>query len=208
MPPETPIYIIDDEPEMCRSLSLLLATGGIPARTFGSGDMFLDLLDHLPSGVVICDVTMPGTSGIELTREMVRRGRSDPIIIIAGHADVPLAVDAMKAGALDFLEKPFSADTVMQAVSAAKLFAQGHGLSAAATSLSKRERQVFELIMAGTTSKEAARVLGISPRTVETYRGQLMFKTKSSSTAQLIRIGLEAGIAPASLPPQLFLNQR
>jgi two-component system response regulator FixJ len=208
MPPDTPIYIIDDEPEMCRSLSLLLATGGIPARTFGSGDMFLDLLDHLPSGVVICDVTMPGTSGIELTREMVRRGRSDPIIIIAGHADVPLAVDAMKAGALDFLEKPFSADTVMQAVSAAKLFAQGHGLSAAATSLSKRERQVFELIMAGTTSKEAARVLGISPRTVETYRGQLMSKTKSSSTAQLIRIGLEAGIAPASLPPQLFLTQR
>lgn len=192
MPPE-PVYIIDDEPEMCRSLSLLLSTGGVPAQSFGSADLFLDMVQHLLAGVIICDVAMPGTTGVELVRELPRRNRRDPVIVIAGHADVALAVEAMKAGAFDFVEKPFPSTTILGAVSAARQVAaeqtQGPDLL---TRLSRRERQVLDLIVAGLTSKEAARRLDISPRTVETYRAKLMEKTGAACTAQLIRLGLEA----------------
>ncbi len=123
MPHDASVYIIDDEPEMCRSLALLLSTGGVPARTFGSADLFLDMIDALPVGIIICDVLMPGTSGIELVRRLPQMGRSDPVVVIAGHADVPLAVEAMKAGALDFIEKPFEACTIMNAIENARRLA-------------------------------------------------------------------------------------
>lgn len=199
--PDCPVYIIDDEPEMCRSLALLLATGGMPARSFGSADLFLDTLDHLATGVIVCDVLMPGTSGIELFEHLHRRDRHDPVIVIAGHADIPLAVEAMRAGAVDFLEKPFESDVILDAVTSARRRSDNdetkNGLS---HRLSRRERQVLELVIAGATSKEAARQLGISPRTVETYRTKLIEKTGARSTAQLVRLGLEAGLASAGLP--------
>lgn len=116
MPPDPPVYIIDDEPEMCRSLALLLSTGGVPAQSFGSADLFIDMLDYLPAGVVVCDVRMPGTSGIELVRLLATRDRMDPVVIISGHADIALAVEAMKAGAADFIEKPFEAAAMMATV--------------------------------------------------------------------------------------------
>jgi len=201
MADEKQVYIVDDEPEMCRSLALLLATGGVPARSFPCADMFLDTLDHLGPGVIVCDVIMPGTSGIELVRALPERGRDDPVIIIAGHADIALAVEAMKAGAYDFLEKPFEAHAILDAVKAAR----DHSCHQCEPmrlieQLSPRERQVLELVMAGLTSKEAARRLSISPRTVETYRAKLMEKTQANSTAQLIRLGIEAGLrGPASV---------
>lgn len=198
MPHDIPVYIIDDEPEMCRSLSLLLATGGVPARSFGCGDLFLDMLDHLVPGIVICDVIMPGTSGIELTRELVARGRADPVIIIAGHADIPLAVEAIRAGAIDFIEKPFEAKTILDSIAAAQLWAFNQQKPSQMPKLSQRERQVLELVMSGATNKETARLLGISPRTVETYRAKLFEKTGATSTAQLIRLGLEAGLTGSS----------
>lgn len=198
MAAERPVYIIDDEPEMCRSLALLLATGGVPAQTFGCADLFLDMIDHLPTGVVICDVRMPGTSGIELLRKLAERGRSDPVIVIAGHADVALAVEAMRAGALDFLEKPFDTATIMAAVASGWRHVDDSARPASRLdTLSRRERQVLDLIVAGQTSKEAARHLSISPRTVETYRTKLLEKTGATSTAQLIRLGIEAGMHPA-----------
>jgi two-component system response regulator FixJ len=199
--PELPIYIIDDEPEMCRSLSLLLATGGLPARSFGSADLFLDTLEYLEEGVIICDVLMPGTSGIELIGMLRERERRDAVIVIAGHADIPLAVEAMRAGATDFLEKPFEADVIMDAVASARrrvVTTEQHGHLT--DRLSSRERQVLELVVAGATSKEAARQLGISPRTVETYRHKLTEKTGARTTAELVRLGLEAGLASGSLP--------
>lgn len=198
---DRPVYIIDDEPEMCRSLALLLATGGMPARSFGSADLFLDTLDHLAPGVIVCDVLMPGTSGIELIHLLRRRDRNDPVIVIAGHADIPLAVEAMRAGAVDFLEKPFEADVIMDAVTSARRQSDiAETKSGLSHRLSHRERQVLELVIAGATSKEAARQLGISPRTVETYRTKLIEKTGARSTAQLVRLGLEAGLVSAGLP--------
>jgi len=198
--PDREIYIIDDEPEMCRSLSLLLATGGVPARSFGCGEIFLDMLDHLPPGILVCDVMMPGLSGIELTRALAERGRSDPVIIIAGHADIPLAVEAMRAGAMDFIEKPFAASTILSAIDAARSWSREHENHNLDAVLSRRERQVLELIMTGATSKETGRQLGISPRTVETYRNKLLEKTGARGTAQLIRLGLEAGFGHGSVP--------
>jgi two-component system response regulator FixJ len=194
MPHDVPVYIVDDEPEMCRSLSLLLAIGGVPARSFGCGDLFLDMLDHLSPGILICDVMMPGTSGIELTRTLGERGRADPVIIIAGHADIPLAVEAIRAGAIDFIEKPFEAKTILDAVEAARKWSLEQEKPSQLPKLSQRERQVLEFVMAGATNKETARLLGISPRTVETYRAKLFEKTGATSTAQLIRLGLEAGL--------------
>jgi two-component system response regulator FixJ len=198
---DQPVYIIDDEPEMCRSLSLLLATGDIPARSFGSADLFLDMLDYLAPGVIVCDVLMPGTSGIELIGILRRRDRFDPVIVIAGHADIPLAVEAMRAGAVDFLEKPFEPDVIMDAVTSARRQSDTTDRkSDLPHRLSRRERQVLELVIAGATSKEAARQLGISPRTVETYRTKLIEKTGARSTAQLVRLGLEAGLVSTEIP--------
>ena len=189
---ERPIYIIDDEPELCRSLSLLLSTDGVPARSFGCGELFLDTLDHLPPGILVCDVMMPGVSGIELTRTMAKRGRTDPVIMIAGHADIPLAVEAMRAGAIDFIEKPFEASKILSAIATARCWSTVHQTDFLAEKLSHRERQVLEFVVSGSTSKEIARELGISPRTVETYRNKLLEKTGASGTAQLIRFGLQA----------------
>jgi two-component system response regulator FixJ len=164
MLPERPVYIIDDEPEMCRSLSLLLSTDGVPARSFGCGELFLDALDQLPPGILICDVMMPGISGIEVTRTVV-----------------------------DFIEKPFEASTILSAIASARCWPPLHQTDVLAEELPFRERQVLELVVSGLTSKEIARELDISPRTVETYRTKLLKKTGASSTAQLIRIGLQAG---------------
>ncbi len=202
MPHDFPVYIIDDEPEMCRSLSLLLATGGVPARSFGSADLFLDMIEALPVGIIICDVLMPGTTGIEFVRRLPDLGRDDPVIVIAGHADVPLAVKAMKVGAFDFLEKPFDGPAITSAIKKAKQFADERSAPAQnIETLSPREREVLTLITMGATSKEAARQLGISPRTIETYRTNLMEKTGATNLAQLIRLGLEANRSiPASVP--------
>ncbi|WP_145118941.1 response regulator transcription factor [Sphingomonas panaciterrae] len=192
---ELPVYIIDDEPEVCRSLALLMAAGGIPARSFGNADLFLDLVHHLAPGIVICDVVMPGTSGIELLQSMRSNGRQDPVILIAGHADIPIVVAAMQAGATNFLEKPFDPDVIIDAVALARQSLNRASVNdSLADRLSPRERQVLELVIGGATSKEAARHLGISPRTVETYRTKLLEKTGARSTAHLVKIGLEAGL--------------
>ena len=191
MPPELPIYIIDDEPEMCRSLALLLAAEGLDAQCFDSADIFLKRQELLPVGIIVCDVVMPGTSGVELIRNMESLARVDPVIVIAGHADVALAVETMKAGALDFVEKPFDAATILAAIAAAREVLKSRNLPTPnGVHLSHRERQVLDLVVAGLTSKEAARELGISPRTVETYRVNLLKKAGSACTAELIRFGL------------------
>lgn len=200
MPPEKLIYIIDDEPEMCRSLALLLAVEGLDAQCFDSADQFLECQERLPLGIIVCDVMMPGTSGVELIRAVKGLSRADPIIVIAGHADVALAVEAMKAGAFDFVEKPFQAAKILTIIAAAE--EEISALDRATTNgvhLSRREQQVLDLVIAGLTSKEAARKLGISPRTVETYRVNLMKKTGASCTAELIRFGLTA-LSPVNLP--------
>lgn len=187
---EPPIHIIDDEPDMCRSLGVLLLTRGYPSTSHPSADSFLMGMGDAPVGIIICDVRMPGLSGIEFVRRMRGAGRRDAIIIITGHADVPLAVEAMKAGAIEFIEKPFDAVTMISAIAAARdgLIGElqaGSGLE----HLTRRERQVLELVSSGMTSKQAARTLSISHRTVETYRNKLLEKTGASNTAELVRIG-------------------
>ncbi|MCK8458438.1 response regulator transcription factor [Sphingomonas faeni] len=192
---DRPIYVIDDEPEMCRSLALLLSTDGSPARSFSSADVFLDMLDRLSAGIIISDVMMPGTDGIELLACLAARERDDPVIIIAGHADVPLAVKALQAGALDLLEKPFEAKALFAAIAAARR--RTTDLDAARATLiglSRREREVLSFIIDGATTKEIALKLTISPRTVETYRAHLMEKTGADSIPMLVRLGMHAGL--------------
>jgi len=180
--PDREIYIIDDEPEMCRSLSLLLATGGVPARSFGCGEIFLDMLDHLPPGILVCDVMMPGLSGIELTRALAERGRSDPVIIIAGHADIPLAVEAMRAGAMDFIEKPFAASTILSAIDAARSWSREHENHNLDAVLSRRERQVLELMATGASNQGIADDLVVTLRAAEKYVSGIFTKLGIPST--------------------------
>ena len=189
------VYVIDDEPEVGRSLLLLLATADVVAQSFSSGDEFLAAESALPPGIIVSDMMMPGVNGMELLKSLKARGRIDPVIIIAGHADVPMAVKALQAGAIDLIEKPFEPETILAAIAAARRRTDElDGAQSALSGLSRRERQVLELIIAGLTNKEAALALSISPRTVETYRANLMAKTGADSISMLVRIGVSAGL--------------
>ena len=192
---QPPVYIIDDEPEVCRSLMMLFNGVGMDARTFNSAESFLGALDRLPLGVVVSDVRMPGLDGISLIAALGDRGRDDPVIVISGHADVPVAVQALKAGAIDFIEKPFEAETIIGSVSAASATPKAKTQQMLA-SLTGREMDVFTFLMDGASNKHIALELGISPRTVEVYRANLMEKLHATSLSRLVRLGVEAGITP------------
>lgn len=192
---ETIVYVIDDEPDMCRSIELLLAIEGIASRSFPNAAAFIDHLPHLPTGIVLSDSAMEGMSGLDLLRTLPSLDRTDPVILVTGRGDVPLVVAAFKAGAIDFIEKPFEATRLLDAVKCARDTAlkQSSSEQCLAT-LSRRERQVLKHVVAGMTAKQTAIALDISPRTVETYRQHLMEKTGAASLPQLIRFGLEVQI--------------
>ena len=189
------VYIIDDEPEMCRSLEMLLALDGAQSQSFNSAEAFIAVLPRLSPGIIISDIAMPSLTGLELLAMLPALNRTDPVIMMTGHGDIALAVTAIKRGAADFIEKPFEASRMLDAVKDSRnkiLHAseQQHCLA----SLSPRERQVLQLIVRGMTAKQTAIELAISPRTVETYRQHLMTKTGTSSLSQLVRFGVHAGI--------------
>lgn len=198
MQPERPIYIIDDDDEVCRSLTRLLQTmKGLAPRTWPSSDAFLVDLDLLAPGTVITDICMPGTDGLMLIAAMRARARPDPIVVVTGHADVPLAVQALKAGAADFLEKPFETDNllaVIEHLNQQQVASHPRALHPQMSALSKREFEVFECLVEGATNKQIAYRLAISPRTVEIYRANLMAKMQANSLSHLVRMGLEAGL--------------
>ncbi|HEX2726983.1 MAG TPA: response regulator FixJ [Beijerinckiaceae bacterium] len=197
------VHVVDDDVDVRHSLSFLLATAGLPVRLHESASAFLSAVKEPPSGCILTDVRMPGIDGIELLRRLRARGFSVPVIVMTGHADVPLAVEAMKQGAADFIEKPFDDDLLVAAIRsalaahgrAAEQAQQAAAVQARFASLSERERQVLAALVAGKPNKVIAHDLGISPRTVEIYRANVMSKMEAGSLSELVRMALQIGDA-------------
>jgi two-component system response regulator FixJ len=201
MPAEAVVHVIDDDEAVRESLSFLLETADYAVHAYDSAGAFLSKLDQAEPGCIITDVRMPGMTGIELVRALNERGCAMPVIVITGHGDVPLAVEAMREGVVDFIEKPFADDTILGSLDNA--FERSRDQSARAgerteilkrlASLSTRERQVLDGLVAGQANKVVAIELGISPRTVEVYRANLMSKMRAASLSELVRMALVAG---------------
>lgn len=196
------IYVIDDDEAMRDSLNFLLDSSGYSVTLFDDAQRFMEALPGLAFGCVVSDVRMPGIDGIELLKRMKAQHSPFPILIMTGHGDVPLAVEAMKLGAVDFLEKPFEDDrlvamietAIRQAEPAAKSEAIAQDVAARVASLSPRERQVMEGLVAGLSNKLIARDYDISPRTIEVYRANVMTKMQAGSLSELVRLAMRAGM--------------
>ena len=198
------VYIVDDDEAVRDSLDLLLSAAGFETMTFDSAETFLASPPRAATGCLLSDIRMPGMSGLELMEALHVRGAACPVVLITGHGDVPMAVEAMKRGAHDFIEKPFDDERLVSAVSSA--LARGGGPREPAkvdpeaaerlATLSRRERQVMEGLVSGRSNKEIARDYGISPRTVEVYRANVMGKMRAASLAELVQSALRAGVAP------------
>jgi two-component system response regulator FixJ len=209
MQPDSIIYVIDDDEGVRESLEFLLKTAGITVRGFDSAKAFLEIMPEVKSGCVITDVRMPEITGIDLLRKMNEAKRDLPVIVITGHGDIALAVEAMKIGAVDFLEKPFDEDHLLAAVRAAldkdadatKRQTELGGIYDKLAALSNRERQVLEGLVAGHANKIIAFDLGISPRTVEIYRANVMTKMAANSLSDLVRMAMMAGVLENSGKP-------
>ena len=192
------VHIVDDDEAVRQSLAFLLSTAGVPVRVYDSATSFLDGLASLQSGCLITDVRMPDMTGIELLQRLKSKAIELPVIVITGHGDIPLAVEAMKSGAIDFIEKPFAEEAILSAVRAAELRVKTRGrrseeetaVAARLASLSEREQQVLDGLVAGNANKTIAYELGISPRTVEVYRANVMTKMKAKTLSELIRLAL------------------
>ncbi len=196
------VHVIDDDEAVRESLTFLLKTAGHAVRTYENATAFLHDDPKAKSGCIVTDVRMPDISGIDLLHRLNELHVGLPVIVITGHGDVPLAVEAMKAGALDFLEKPFDDDALLTSVNAAlrhqgadaKREADRAEIMEKLASLSNRERQVLEGLVAGHPNKTIAFDHGISPRTVEIYRANLMSKMQAGSLSELVRMALVGGI--------------
>ena len=199
--PEPVIHVIDDDEAVRTSLSFVLEMADLPARTYGSAAEFLAIADGLTSGCVVTDVRMPEMSGLELVRGMKANGVNLPVVMVTGHGDVPLAVEAMRAGVVDFIEKPFDDEVLLKSVRLAldsqaksdRGDAERQRFERMLQTLSPRERDVLRGVVAGKMNKVIAYELGISPRTVEVYRANVMNKTQANGLSELVRIALRAG---------------
>lgn len=190
------VYVIDDDEGARHSLEFLLDVAEIRVRSFVSADAFLQSSPPLTGACVVTDVRMPGTSGVELTAKLKQRDAAVPVIVITGHADVPLAIQAMKAGAADFIEKPFDDETILSSIRKSlaektgddQLQAERNEAIERIELLSAREREVVDGLVAGKANKVIAFDLEISPRTVEVYRANAMMKMQAKSLSDLVRM--------------------
>lgn len=195
------IFVVDDDPDVRDSLAALLEAEGYPAETFGSAGDFLAGGAAGRPGCLIADIRMPDMDGLELQEELGRRRVVLPVIVVTGHGDVPLAVRAMKAGAVDFLEKPYDQTLLLQAIrraldeanEASDRASAGQAMAKRLEDLTDRERQVLDLLAAGKPNKVIAYELDISPRTVEIHRARVMEKMHARSLAELVRMVVTAG---------------
>lgn len=202
MSSEPVVHLIDDDAALRDSLSFLLASAGVEVKAHASATDFLDALPGLAVSLVVSDVRMPEMNGVELLRRLKASHPALPVILLTGHGDVPLAVEAIKAGAADFFEKPFDDAVLLAAIRRAledgtrlrKRDAEREQARERLALISGRERQVLEGLVAGKANKVIAHDLDISPRTVEVYRANLMTKMQAASLSELVRMAILAGV--------------
>jgi two-component system, LuxR family, response regulator FixJ len=200
------VHVIDDDEALRESLAFLLRAAQLEVKSFPSARAFLDELPDESLGCVITDVRMPDISGIDLLRRLKELKIGVPVIVVTGHGDVALAVEAMKIGAADFFEKPFDDDLLLASVRSAlreqegqkKRYAERAEIESRVAALSPRERDVLGGLIEGRANKQIAFDLGISPRTVEIYRANLMNKMQADSLSDLVRMALVAGMLDAN----------
>jgi two-component system response regulator FixJ len=198
------VHVIDDDEAVRHALAFLLATSGMAVRVHESGTAFLENVQELQGGCIVTDIRMPGIDGLELQRKLSELGVKLPVIVMTGHGDVHMAVEAMKAGAVDFIEKPFDDAVLLTAIRSAlgryeeqdRRDSEANQIVARANVLSVRERQVLDGLIAGRPNKTIAYDLEISPRTVEIHRANVMTKMGAASLSDLVRMALLAGLIP------------
>jgi len=198
MSEQSTVFIVDDDEAVRDSLSWLMQSVGLGTETFASADAFLQGYSHDRPGCLILDIRMPGMSGLELQNVLREQGFRLPLIIISGHADVPMAVRALKAGAFDFIEKPFNDQLLLDLVQRAiekdrqqrESLAELDEWRARLDSLTPREREVLELVVGGAANKVISSELGVSLKTVEAHRARVMDKLQASSLSELVRMTL------------------
>ncbi|MCX8477651.1 MAG: response regulator FixJ [Sphingomonas sp.] len=197
------IHIVDDEDSVRKSASFLLRTSGFETRLYSSGTAFLREAEHAPQGCILLDIRMPEMDGLEVQRELNARGVTMPVIVLTGHGDIGTAVQAMKAGAVDFLEKPFEKEQLLDAIATAfaRIGSDDHSGAARRDAkvridaLSPREQDVLRGLVRGHPNKTIAYDLGISPRTIEVHRANLMGKLKARSLSEALKVAFAAGLA-------------
>lgn len=190
------VFIVDDDEAMRDALTQLLETFGLQVEAYVGGPAFLAAYEEDRPGCLLLDMAMPGMSGMEVQAELKARGLTIPIIFLTGHGDIPLAVRALQAGAVDFLEKPILGDTLLERVQRALKLDQEwgqeqsriHALQERYARLSRREREIMTLMVTGLTSKEIAQKMGISPRTVEVHRAHVAHKMGAANLAELVHM--------------------
>jgi two-component system, LuxR family, response regulator FixJ len=206
MPAEKSIvHVIDDDQAVREVLAFQLGSAGIDVRTYESAAGFLKVAPTVQAGCIITDVRMPELSGIDLLRRLRELKVAAPVIVITAHGDIPLAVEAMRMGAINFLEKPFDDDVLLASVRSAlekgdqdrTRQAERSSIQSRIAALSNRERDVLQGLVAGRANKQLAYDLGISARTIENYRANLMIKMQAASLSDLVRMALIAGMLDA-----------
>jgi two-component system response regulator FixJ len=204
MPRKRVAYIVDDDGSVRDALSVLLSTADIESKTFASAELFLETADLHRGACVLLDIRLPGLSGLELLKRLAERHSNVAVIMITGHGDVPMAVDAMKAGAFHFVEKPFDPEVLLQYVEEAQrqvselneMQARSEEIAERYASLTPREQEVMELLIEGLPNKLIATRLGISTRTAEHHRAAVMKKMKAWTLSHLVRISV--GMRPGA----------
>lgn len=199
------VYVVDDDRDVRRSLSFMLAASETRSHPFGSGMDFLDAVPDLTPGCVLLDLRMPQMDGFHVMAELGKRGIDWPVIVMTGHGEVPVAVRAMKQGAVDFIEKPFSEEALLGCLNNAfNLLGEREATSRRRRAarervdqLTARETEVLEGLLAGESNKQLAKRLGISLRTVEMHRGNMMDRLEVANLAEALTLAIEAGLTPA-----------
>jgi FixJ family two-component response regulator len=200
------VFLVDDEPSVRRALTRLLRSAGLEVLSFPSGDELLAMIGETGPACVVADLRMPGLNGLELQEELSRRGLDLPVLLISGHADVPSTVRAMKAGAIDFLEKPVSPAELLEAVERAlarcaelqSAREERRVLEARFDRLTPREREVFALVAGGLLNKQVGFELGTTEKTIKVHRARVMEKMEATSLAELVRMAGRLGVPPPS----------
>jgi two-component system response regulator FixJ len=198
------VYVVDDDRDVRRSLSFMLGAAEIRSHPYGSGVDFLDALPDLEPGCILLDLRMPQMDGFHVMTALAERNVDWPVVVMTGHGEIPIAVRAMKLGAVDFIEKPFSEQALLACFAQAFAQLEARAVSgrrrreahARAAALTVREKEVLASLLAGRSNKQIAQALGISLRTVEMHRGNMMDRLGASSLAEALTLALEAGIQP------------